>query len=264
MSDDHAGVIDTHMEFFPPARATAPVFRSSPFTLADDRQTRAVDDEIEACARWNVPKRQVEVLATTGQCRVIRRPKVEPHEHEERREESFGLTKRQMEEKTHRQGGCDREVRVLPLRAPRARSVRFPGGDGRRGQPDGDIASTDQGAIVGGPVPDVVLRLVRGMDSRFHPSSLNCRLETSHRIRAPTPPWSPTTRPNTRTTAPRSPISPRDNENVRCEALRHPPTRSGSYTSTVSFRICFAWVGTCSGRVIIGCCERELSPCGPR
>ena len=69
---------------------------------------------------------------------------------------------------------------------------------------------------------------------------------------------------HTRTTAPRSPISPRDNENVRCEALRHPPTRSGSYTSTVSFRICFVWVGTCSGRVIIGCCERELSPCGPR
>ena len=44
-----------------------------------------------------------------------------------------------------------------------------------------------QGAIVGSPVPDVVLRLVRGMDSRFHPSSLNCRLEPSHRIRAPTP-----------------------------------------------------------------------------
>ena len=60
-------------------------------------------------------------------------------------------------------------------------------GDGRRGQPDGEVASTDQGAIVGGPVPDVVLRLVRGMDSRLHPSSLNCRLDTSHRIRAPTP-----------------------------------------------------------------------------
>ena len=60
-----------------------------------------------------------------------------------------------MEEKTQRQGGFDREVRVLPLRAPGARSVRFPGGDGRRGQPDGDIASTDQGSIVGGPVPDV-------------------------------------------------------------------------------------------------------------
>ena len=79
-----------------------------------------------------------------------------------------------MEEKTQRQGGLDREVRVLPLRASRARSVRFPGGDGRRGQPDGDVASTDQSAIIGGPVLDVVLCLVRGMDSRLHPSSLVC------------------------------------------------------------------------------------------
>ena len=92
-----------------------------------------------------------------------------------------------MEEQSQRQGGFDREVRVLPLRAPRTRSVRFPGSDGRRGQPDGDVASTDQGAIIGGPVLDVVLRLVRGMDSRLHPSSLVCPLETSHRIHAPTP-----------------------------------------------------------------------------
>ncbi len=62
-----------------------------------------------------------------------------------------------MEEKTQRQGGLDREVRVRPLRASRARSVRFPGGDGRRGQPDGDVTSTDQRAIRGGPVLDVVL-----------------------------------------------------------------------------------------------------------
>ncbi len=150
------------------------MFRRSPFPLADNRQASAVDDEMKACAPWNAPKRQVEVLATTGQRRVIRRPKVEPHQHEERREKALGLTERQMEEKTQRQGGFDREVRVLPLRAPRARSVRFPGGDGRRGQPDGDVASPDQGAIIGGPVLDVVLRLVRGMDSRLHPSSLAC------------------------------------------------------------------------------------------
>ena len=90
-----------------------------------------------------------------------------------------------MEEKTPRQGGLDREVRVLPLRASCARSVRVPGGDGRRGHPDGDVASTDQSAIIGSPVLDVVLCLVRGMDSRLHPSSLVCPLATSLRIRAP-------------------------------------------------------------------------------
>jgi len=35
--DDHTGVINTHMEFLPPARATASMFRSRPFTLASNR-----------------------------------------------------------------------------------------------------------------------------------------------------------------------------------------------------------------------------------
>ena len=39
-----------------------------------------------------------------------------------------------MEEETQRQGGLDREGRVLRWRAPRARSLRFPGCDGRPGQ----------------------------------------------------------------------------------------------------------------------------------
>ena len=77
-----------------------------------------------------------------------------------------------MEEETQRQGGFDREVRVLRWRAPRARSLRFLGCDGRPGQPDGDVAPTDQGSLVGRPVSDAVFRLVFRMDSRLHPSSL--------------------------------------------------------------------------------------------
>ena len=76
-----------------------------------------------------------------------------------------------MEEKTQRQGGFNREVRVLPLRAPRARSVRFPGGDGRRGQPDGDVASSGQGAIIEGPVLNAGTSSCRwdGLSSFLHP-----------------------------------------------------------------------------------------------
>ena len=91
---------------------------------------------------------------------------------EECGEKAFRLTERQMEEETQRQGGFDREVRVLRWRAPRARSLRFPGCDGRPGQPDGDVAPTDQGSLVGRPVSDAVFRLVFRMDSRLHPSSL--------------------------------------------------------------------------------------------
>ncbi len=56
----------------------------------------------------------------------------------------------------------------------------------------------------------------------------------------------------------------RADRSVRCAASPHLPTPSGACTFTVSFRICFEWVGTCSGRFIIGCCEHDHSPCGPR
>ena len=37
---------------------------------------------------------------------------------------------------------------------------------------DTTVASADQGPIVGRPIRDTVLRLVRGMNSRFHPLSV--------------------------------------------------------------------------------------------
>ena len=76
------------------------MFRRGPFTLAGNRQARAVDDEMKACRPGNAPKREIEVLATAGQRRVIGRPKVESHHYEERREKALGLTERQMKEKT--------------------------------------------------------------------------------------------------------------------------------------------------------------------
>ena len=87
---------------------------------------------MKARALWYAPSREIEVPATAGQGRVIGHPQIEPHQYEERREKTLGLPERQMEEKTQRQGRFNREVRVLPLRTPCARSVRFPGGDGRR------------------------------------------------------------------------------------------------------------------------------------
>ena len=44
--------------------------------------------------------------APTGQRRVIRQPKVESHQHEERREKARCLTEREMEEKTQRGVGA--------------------------------------------------------------------------------------------------------------------------------------------------------------
>ena len=185
--DDHAGRIDTQMELLPAPATTTSMYRRSPFTLADDRQTTTVDDEVKARALWHAPSRAIEVPATAGHGRVIGRPQIEPHQYEERPENTLNLTERQMEEKTPRQGRFNREVRVLPLRAPCARSVRFPGGDSRRRSPDGDVASANQSSIIGRPVLDAVFRLIFWMNPRLHSFSLVCYLETSYRIRAPTP-----------------------------------------------------------------------------
>ena len=48
--DDHAGRIDTQMQLLPASRATASMFRSRPFPFADNRQARAIDDEMTAGA----------------------------------------------------------------------------------------------------------------------------------------------------------------------------------------------------------------------
>ena len=45
--DDHTGVINTHMECLPPARATASMLRSGPFTRTGNRQASAVDEEMK-------------------------------------------------------------------------------------------------------------------------------------------------------------------------------------------------------------------------
>ena len=63
------------------------------------------------------------MLPAPGQRRVVGRPQVKAHQMEECGEKAFRLTERQMEEETQRQGGLDREVRVLRWRAPRARSL---------------------------------------------------------------------------------------------------------------------------------------------
>ena len=87
-----------------------------------------------------------------------------------------------MEEKPERQRGLNGEVGVRPLPTTRANPRRLPTGDGLRGAPHGDVASVDEGAIVGGPVRDAVLRLVRRMDSRLHPLSVGPFPERIERI----------------------------------------------------------------------------------
>ena len=62
------------------------------------------------------------------------------------------------------------EYRRCP--APPAAPAGCPGSDRLRGQPHRHIAAPNKGLIVGRPVRNAVLRLIRGMDLRLHPCSV--------------------------------------------------------------------------------------------
>ena len=77
-----------------------------------------------------------------------------------------------MVEEPQGQGGLDGEIRVPPLPAPPAAPAGCPGSDRLRGQPHRHIAASNESLIVGRPVRNAVLRLIRGMDLRLHPCSV--------------------------------------------------------------------------------------------
>ena len=62
--------------------------------------------------------------------------------------------------------------RVPPLPASLAAPAGCPGSDRFRGQPHRHIAASNEGLIVGWPVRNAVLRLIRGMNLRLHPCSV--------------------------------------------------------------------------------------------
>ena len=70
------------------------------------------------------------------------------------------------------QGGLDGEIRVPPLPTPPAAPAGRPGSDRFRGQPHRHIAASNKGLIVGRPVRNAILRLIRGMNLRLHPCSV--------------------------------------------------------------------------------------------
>ena len=93
------------------------MFRRGPFTLAHDRDARAVDNEMPAGTRGGATQREVEILATPGARGVIGRGQVETQHPEDRRQEAFSLPQGQVEDEPERQRGFDGEIGILPLPA---------------------------------------------------------------------------------------------------------------------------------------------------
>ena len=156
------------MELPPAASPSAPMFRRGPLTFADDGQSGAVNDEVQAGARAGAPKREGEMLTASRERGVIGCREIDAQHPEDRGQEALGLTQRSVEDETERQGGFDGEIGILELPAPPADANRCPRGDRVRREPEGDVASPHEGSVVLGPVPDAIRCLVLRMHSRLH------------------------------------------------------------------------------------------------
>ena len=144
------------------------MFRRGPLTFADDGQSGAVNDEVQAGARAGAPKRAGEMLTASRERGVIGCREIDAQHPEDRCQDALGLTQRSVEDETERQGGCDGEIGILELPAPPADASRCPRGDRVGREPAGDVASPHEGSVVLGPVPDAIRCLVLRMHSRLH------------------------------------------------------------------------------------------------
>ena len=98
------------MEFLPATRATSTVLHGRPLALTHDRQTRAVDDEMDGLGGRGAVERDAEVLTTPRERGVVGRLEIDPHQGQDRPQEAFRLAQRQPEDEPQRQRGLDREI----------------------------------------------------------------------------------------------------------------------------------------------------------
>ena len=68
---DHTGPVHAEMELPPAASPSAPMLRRGPLTFADDGQSGAVNDEVQAGARAGAPTREGEMLTASRERGVI-------------------------------------------------------------------------------------------------------------------------------------------------------------------------------------------------
>ena len=114
--------------------------------------------------RWNL----IEVLTTPREGRVVGSFEIDIHQGQHRPQEALRLAKRQPEDEPQRQRGLDRVIRELALSASSTARRGCPCGNRVSGEPERDVASPDERALVLRPIADVVFCFVLRMDSRLH------------------------------------------------------------------------------------------------
>ena len=166
MQQRHDVAVIVHADVqLPPAAALVrlPVLARTPFAGAVDLQPGRVDDQVDRAVVSSAQGGDQHVPVAPGQRRVVRGVQVQAHQPEQRRDEALGLPKRQVEEHAQGQRRQDRQVRVALLPATTPGRRRGPRTESVLGEPDGDIASGAQPALVRRPVPDPIPLLVLGV-----------------------------------------------------------------------------------------------------
>ena len=87
--------------------------RRGPLTFADDGQSGAVNDEVQAGARAGGPKRAGEMLTASRSRGVIGGREIDAQPPDDRCQDALGLTQRYVEDEPERQGGFDGEIGIL-------------------------------------------------------------------------------------------------------------------------------------------------------
>ena len=87
------------------------------FAFAHNRQSRAVDDEMDGASRWDAAEFNRARLTSSGERGVVGGFEIDTQQRQDRPQEAFRLAQGQPEDKAERQRRLDRTVRELLRRA---------------------------------------------------------------------------------------------------------------------------------------------------
>ena len=132
------------MQLLPASVAASTVFHRSPFAFAHNRQSRAVDDEMDGSSRWDAAEFNRERLTSSGERGVGGGFEIDTHQRQDRPQEAFRLAQGQPEDKAERQRRLDRTVRELLRRAWSTGRRRAPRVRGVGREPQRHVPSLDK------------------------------------------------------------------------------------------------------------------------
>ena len=166
---DQTLLVDAQMELSPSRmKALWTVFRHRPLSLAEDLESGRIDHHVKRLALRTLGDRpRRERLRTPRQRGVIGDRKIDTADTKKRAEQTLGLPPRELEEKTKSQAELDDDVGVAGLASGLSGRRRSPSAKDSGGEPDGDVSSKDQAAVVLRPVVGRVPSFVVRMNSRL-------------------------------------------------------------------------------------------------